>query len=787
MLLNAKELYRFDGFELDPVRRVLSRADEPILLTPKAFDVLAYLVLNPGRVVTKDELLKAIWPDSFVEEGNLAQYISSLRKAMGDKSSLIATISGRGYQFGAQVFTSQVLSEQAQDELPDARPGNNFVQRVRKRTGAIFKNSSPQQAPHALPAEAPARRSAAIRWSGVSLLAAALLALAAILAWKHFASPPQTRKVMVADFANTTGDPSFDRTLKRALEIDLEQSPYIDVMSEREAMSTLKLMGLNSSTAITPGIAKEICERSNRQVLLTGNIAPMGQEYLLTLQASDCASGKELAAAKAEAANKEKVLAALDSVVDHVRRELGESTQSLESYQVPIVDATTPSFEALESYSIGQNLDAQGNSEIEALPFYQRAVELDPQFAMAYSAIATEYYNLNEFNVASQYYRKAFELSDRVSAKEKLIIQAHYYCEGQKDVLQGIKVYWMWAGTYPHDWRPWVNLANEYTQLGQYAPAIAAGERAVEEAPNRGMAYSVLARAYKRANRFADAKSLALRAEQRGIDSSGLHSSLLQIAYAENDADALAHEIKWGENHNGGWYFLDIQAGAAAAAGEYKKAEELFRGAYEFAKNDNLAETAVDILLDQAQMEFEFGLPGASRATLGSLGRSDTTLPDLAILRAELGDTAFAENYLAEQSGNKHTGTHMAYLNLPLLRATLAMEHGKPLDAVAALEPARPYEMANYAVLTQRAAAYLKAGHPEMAVSDYQKILANLGVDPVSPLYPLAHLGLARAYAMENNQAASRGEYEKFFDMWKNADADIPILKQARIEYSRLK
>jgi len=787
MLLNAKELYRFDGFELDPIRRVLSRADEPVLLTPKAFDVLAYLVLNPGRVVTKDELLKAIWPDSFVEEGNLAQYISSLRKAMGDKSSLIATISGRGYQFGAQVFTAQVLSEQAQNELPDARPGNTMVQRVRKRTGAVFAHNSPEQAPLALPTSAPTRRNAAIRWGGVSLLAAALIALAAILAWKHYAPAQQVLKVMVADFANTTGDPSFDRTLKRALEIDLEQSPYIDVMSEREAMSTLKLMGRDSSSAITTGIAKEICERSNRQVLLTGNIASMGQDYLLTLQATDCASGKELAAAKAEAASKEKVLSALDSVADHVRKELGESTQSLESYQVPIIDATTPSFEALESYSIGQNLDAQGASEIEALPFYQRAVELDPQFALAYSAIATEYYNLNEFNVASQYYRKAFELSDRVSAKEKLIIQAHYYCEGQKDVLQGIKVYWMWAGTYPQDWRPWVNLANEYTQLGQYASAIAAGERAVEEAPSRGMAYSVLARAYKRANRFADAKSLALRAEQRGIDSSGLHSSLLQIAFAENDSDAVAREIKWGENHNGGWSFLDIQAGGAATAGEYKKAEEFFRGAYELAKNENLAETADDILLDQAQMELEFGLPDATRATLDRLGSSDTTSPDLAILRAELGDATFAENYLAEQSSKGNSGTHMAYVNLPLLRAALAMEHGKPLDAVAALEPARPYEMANYAVLSQRAEAYLKAGRPEMAVPEYQKILANPGVDPVSPLYSLAHLGLARAYALQNNQVASRGEYEKFFDLWKNADADVPILKQARIEYSRLK
>jgi tetratricopeptide (TPR) repeat protein len=261
----------------------------------------------------------------------------------------------------------------------------------------------------------------------------------------------------------------------------------------------------------------------------------------------------------------------------------------------------------------------------------------------------------------------------------------------------------------------------------------------------------------------------------------------MMIAFAENDQVALVREIKWGQAHNGGWYFLDNQAGGEAAAGHIKKMEELLRNAYESAKNENLNETADVILLDQAQMEFELGLPDSSRATLSHLGSSDTILPDFAILRAEFGDVAFAEHYLEEQSSKGNSGTHMAYVKLPLLRSVLATEQGRPLDAVAALEPARPYEMANYIVPTQRAAAYLKAGRPDLAVPEYQKILANPGIDPLSPLYPLAHLGLARAYAMENNQAASRREYEKFFDMWKNADADVPVLKQARAEYSRLK
>jgi DNA-binding winged helix-turn-helix (wHTH) protein/Flp pilus assembly protein TadD len=781
MSLTSRGLYRFDAFELDASTRVLTRNEVLIPLTPKTVDVLEYLVLNAGRIVMKDELLKAVWPNAFVEENNLTQHISALRKALADKSDWIVTYSGRGYQ-----FTAQVQLEYPVDSLPEGLPGDIFVQRVRERTHVVFEKSSPP-APLALPAGTPLRRRIAVWWMGVAVLATALIVLAIPPLWKHFAHPPQLRTVMVADFANTTGDATFDRTLKRALEIDLEQSPYIDVMSERESVSMLQQMGRNDSSAITPEIAKELCERSNLQVLLTGSIAPVGQEYLLMLEATDCASGKMLFGAKAEAPAKEKVLAALDSVANRVRHDLGESSQSLESYRVPIEKATTASLDALKSYSIGNSMSAQGKSETETLPFYQRAVELDPQFAMAYGAIATDYYNLNEFNLASQYYRKAYELSGRVSVKEKLEIQAHYYCEGQGDLLEGIKTYSMWTETYAHDWVPWVNLANVYTQLGEYTPAIAAGERAVLEAPGRAISYSVLARAYKRANRFADAKSVALRAVQRGNDSSGLHASLFQIAFAENDRDALSREIKWGENNNGGWYFLDIQAEASATAGEYSNSEGLFRKASETAESEDLSEAADDVLLDQAQMEFEFGLPSAARDTLSRLHNHGTTSLELAILRVQLGDTSVAQRYMAEHNPGTHSGTLMEYVDLPRLRAALAIERGKPLEAVAALEPAMPYELADYSVLMQRAGAYLQAGRPGMAVHDYLKVLANRGVDTVSALYPLAQLGLARAYAMENNKVVSRSEYEKFFNSWKDADADLPVLKQAHLEFARLK
>lgn len=805
MSLLLHDFYRFDEFELSRSRRALLRDGAPVPLLPKTFEVLSCLVRNPGRILAKEEILKTVWPESYVEENNLTQHISLLRKALADRSTYIVTIPGRGYQ-----FTATVVSENGAPRIPSMDIANAGIDaRIDTRTpknGSIAAPSAPnlssavfvdETAPpleFPLPAQeaaAPLRRRRIpllVTLSAAAVLLAALSATGVVL-WKHWMYPPQMRSVMVADFLNSTGDATFDHTLKRALEIELEQSPYINVMSEREAMGTLALMGRERDAAITGDLAREICERSNRQVLLTGTIHPVGREYLLTLEAAECATGRKLTSAKAEATAKEKVLAALDTVADRVRRGLGESTQSLESYQVPIMQATTASLDALRSYSIGQSLDAQGKSETEILPFYQRAVALDPHFAMAYGAMANEFYNLSEPTLASEFYKKAFELSDRVSARERLILEAHYYSEGLRDMEQGIATYRQWAATYPNDWVPWVDLANDYTQIGQYTPAIAAGRQALKIQPDRAINYSVLARALKHANQFAEARAVGLEAQRRGKDSAGLHASLFEMAAANRDANALAQETQWAANNgNGwyGWYFLFLRGEAAAAAGKHKQADDLFRNAWEAAERQRLEEAADHILVYQATVELSFGLPAHSRATLSRTRSADFHSPDFAIARAHLGDASVAQRFVSTNSADPHPGTLPANVDLPRVRATLAMEQGKPLDAVAALEPSRPYELASYTIPSELAEAWLKAGHPEFAVSEYQKILANQGVDPLSPLYPMAHLGMARAYFRQNKLAESRSEYERFFALWKEADSDLPLLSQARAEYARL-
>ncbi len=787
------DLYRFDVFELSRSRRILLRDGQPVSLLPKTFEVLACLVENPGRILPKEEILKAVWPESFVEENNLTQHISLLRKALADRARFIVTIPGRGYQFTATVIAEPAAATMP---LPDRRVADEALP---PKTDAPDRLTQAPQEQMQIPGAAQNAGPASLlplqrripRWAKLLVAAMLLAAISAagFYARERWTRTPELRKVLVADFSNSTGDATFDHTLKRALEIDLEQSPYIDVMGEREAVNTLALMGRSEDTILTPDVAREICERSNRQVLLTGTILPIGHEYLLTVEASNCVTGRKLAAAKAEAAAKEKVLAALDKVADRVRHGLGESSKSVESYEVPIVQATTASLDALRFYSIGQSMDAQGKNETEALPFYQHAVGLDPQFAMAYGAMANEYYNLSEPNLAAEFYQKAFDLSGHVSAKEKLVLEAHYYSEGIQDIERGINAYRQWTETYPNDWAPWIDLANNYTQIGQYTPATAAARQALKIQPDRAINYSVLVRALKCANQFAEARWVGLEAIRRGQDSAGLHSSLYEIAAAEHDASALSQEAQWAANHGSGWYgwyFNFLIAKSAAAAGKRKKAEVLFRSAWEAAQRENLPEAADRILLYEAATELNFGLPAVSRTTLDRMRSPDSDLPDVALVRADLGDLSAAERFVSAHSRETQTGTLLANVDLPRVRAKLAMKHGQPLDAVTALTSARPYELASYYVPSERAEAWVKAGHPELAVPEYQKILANPGVDPLSPLYPMAHLGLARAYLRQNRISESRGEYEHFFAQWKEADGDVPLLVQARAEYVRL-
>jgi eukaryotic-like serine/threonine-protein kinase len=776
-------IFQFGEFRIDPLERTLRRNDSAVTLQRRAFDVLLYLVQNPGRVVTKDELLKNVWPDAFVDENNLTQSISVLRKALDQRpgeNSYITTLPGRGYQFIVPVqVVRQPEGADQRRRAGDTAPGGSLMLQQRTVTTSIVTEEKHTQ-----------RRPSISRGAVFTILIAGLVAIffTATAVWKRLRPKPSVAAVVLADFVNSTGDVTFDRTLKRALEIDLEQSPYMNVLSERAGVSTLLFMGRKSDTPITADIGQEICERTNRQALLTGTISTIGNKYLVTLEASSCTTGKRLASAKAEARSKEQVLEALDTVAERVRRGLNESAESVQTYEVPLRVATTPSLEALRAYSIGKYLQSQGASRSDIMAAYQRAVELDPQFAMAYRELAVENVNSGQAAIGAQYYKKALDLSDHISAYEQLVIRAGYYAYGQRDMIAGIKAYQVLVSAYPQDVIGTANIMDEYVRLGQYGPAIAVGERAVKQFPTNPLIYENLAEAYKGAGRFEDCKKATLMAARVGRGETGLHLNLFEIALAEDDEPSLARETKWFETHEDGtsvWYFPSFRGGAAAVQGRYRQARDLFQGAYQNAERVKLPETADKILIDEATVEWKLGLLDASRTTLDRIHPADAGTPDYAQLRAELGDSSAAQAFVVAHN-SPSPDTLLTYVDLPRIRAVLALEHGKPQDAIAALELARPYEMRDYNIPSLRGEAFFKAGRPDKAIDEYKKILGNRGIDPSSVLYPLAYLGMARSYAALGNKEASRGQYEAFLKAWKNADRDLPILKDTNTELAKL-
>ena len=470
--------------------------------------MLTYLVANPGRVVTKEELLKAVWPESFVEESNLPGYISGLRKALTDRAGCIGTVPGLGYKFTA------IVEREVARAGPFPSAANFQVEEMRETTQVVIRERLA-----AAPKASFWTRSRIVGAVGVSVVAA-------LAAWRlrPQPAPEPPRQVVVADFLNTTRDPAFDNTLRSAVEIVLAQSPFMDVMSEREGVNTVQLMGLSKATLMTTDIGREVCERTNRQVLLTGTLSSMGQLYVLTLEATDCGSGKHLASAREEASTKEGVLDALDRAAETIRRGLHESEASLTTYKVPLRSETTPSLEALRAYSLGVYLYAQGELKTEGMADFRRAIELDPQFAMAYAELGVGNLYVGQTETAAECFKKAFELSGHVSPFEQLRIRAWYFALGQRNLIEGIKAYQLWAFTYPEDPSPPIDEVDAYMTLGNWDAALAVGEEARKQFSGYPVLHENLATIYRS---FESVRRL----QDSGIDSRAGGQRCSQSAY----------------------------------------------------------------------------------------------------------------------------------------------------------------------------------------------------------------------------------------------------------------
>jgi DNA-binding winged helix-turn-helix (wHTH) protein/tetratricopeptide (TPR) repeat protein len=482
-------IYRFGAFRVEPGARSLTRNEQPVPLTPKAFDLLLYMARNPGRLLTKEELLGAVWPDSIVEEGNLSQNVFLLRKALGETSKenrYILTIPGRGYQFVAPM----------EAEAPQV-----VVYAAHTQTTAVVEEEYFDGFPETLPDKLLTAKRRSRRWIWVGLAALAVMAGAGVIAYRAAQQPIPVghQEIVVADFVNHGKDPAFDLTLRKAVEIELGQSPHLSVLPPPKVAETLRMMGRQAAENLSEPVAREVCQRNSGQAVIAGEIVSVGSHYLVTLDALDCATGNAIWRAKAEATSKEDVLSSLDRATEQVRRQLGESPRSIKQFDVPIDQATTRSFDALVAYSKGTAILASSNAA-DAMPLLDRAIELDPKFALAYASRGSVLYNLQEFRRASEDYAKAYALSGGVSEKEKLRIAAVYYRNVDDDLERAADTYKVWTRLYPRDSAPWENLANVSIRMGRYRESVAAAREGLKLDPKSVLAYVALARAQKKAN-----------------------------------------------------------------------------------------------------------------------------------------------------------------------------------------------------------------------------------------------------------------------------------------------
>ena len=633
--------------------------------------------------------------------------------------------------------------------------------------------------------------------------AALILVAAAIGGTLYFRSRQATARltekdtIVLSDFDNKTGDAVFDDTLKQGLSVQLEQSPFLALVSERKVNETLKLMGRPAGDRLTPEVTREVCERTSSKAMLAGSIAGLGSQYVIGLKAVNCDTGDVLAEAQQQAAGKEAVLKALDAAAVSLRSKLGESLSSVQKYATPLEEATTPSLEALKAYSLGvKTFYAKGQTA--ALPFFKRAVDLDPNFAMAYSWTSAVYFNLNEVGRGAENGRKAYELRERVSERERLLIEGDYYVIATGELEKAVQTFELWQQTYPRDSLPYTNLGFVSMALGNWEKALEESREALRLAPNNAVNYLNLGIAYTTFNRLEEAEAVYKQAEERKLEAEMLLQSRYWLAFLKGDAAQMAQLVSAAMGKPG---FEDLLLAAQADTegwyGKLKNAHELTRRAMDSAQHNDAKETAATYQAAAALREVEVGNREQARAEANAAlklapNRDVRAIAALALARA--GDTAEAEKLAAELDKTFPLHTRVQRYWLPTIRAAVALQRKDPNRAIELLKVASTVELSyptNLAILLcpayLRGEAYLMLHDGNAAAAEFQKFIDHRGLVADFPWGALARVGLARAYAMQGDTAKARTAYQDFLTLWKDADPDIPILKEAKAEYANLK
>jgi predicted Ser/Thr protein kinase/Flp pilus assembly protein TadD len=594
--------------------------------------------------------------------------------------------------------------------------------------------------------------------------------------------------IVLADFDNKTGDAVFDDALKQALAVELGQSPFLNVLSDRRVSETLRMMGHPANERVTLDVGRELCLRTGSKALLGGTISSLGSHYLIDLSAVACATGDTLAQEEGEATSKEDVLKALSRTASSLRSKLGESLPSVQKFDVPI-EATTSSLEALKNYTMGIKVKGEKGSAA-SIPFLKRAIELDPNFPMAYTTLAICYGNLSQPSLALEYASKAYGLRDRANEREKLSISASYFmATGELD--KEAQTYELWMANYPHDDVPHNNLCVSYSELGQYDKGLGECLETMRLQPDDVSSYENLGLTYINLNRLDEAEATLNQALAHKLDGRNLRVNLYSLAFMRGDAAKMEQQVAWAADKSGVEdLFLSMQSDTEAYYGRMNKARDSSRRAVDSAVRADSKETAGLWLVNAAQREAELGNSALARqgvAAALALSSGQDVQEAAAIALARIGDAPRAKALAEDLEKTYPTNTLLKLYWIPTINAAIELKRGNASQALLDLEAPAPYELAtNLYPVYVRGQAYLLAHNGPAAVAEFQKMLDHKGIVLNFVTGSLAHLQIGRAYAMAGDTNKAKAAYQDFFTLWKDADSDVPLLKQAKAEYSKL-
>ena len=647
----------------------------------------------------------------------------------------------------------------------------------------------------------PVAKSTRFRWAAAA--ATVVVMGLAVGGWLFFSRKAHalTDKdtIVLADFTNSTSDPVFDGTLRQGLSVQLEQSPFLSIISEQQIQQTLQMMGQKPDAKLTPKIAGELCQRTASAAVLDGSITQVGTPYLLTVKAVNCSSGETLASTEAQASDKSHVLDALGKTASEIRNKLGESLSTVQKFDTPLEQATTPSLEALKAFSSGFQIHTTGDAA--AIPFYKHAIELDPNFALAYAWMGISFNDIGELSKDVESTRKAYDLRDRASEPEKYFITARFHKVVTGNLEKAEEALLLWIQAYPRSALPHIYLAGAiYPVTGQYAKAIEHGKEAIRLSPNFSPSYALPMFDYIALNRLDEAKTTYEQAIERKLKNGFFPLLLYQIAFLQNDTAGMARQVASSAGTPGveDW-LLGLEADTAAYSGRLRAAREFSRQAMDSAERAGEEEAAATYSAESGLREALFGNADAARRR-ASLAMKRPAGHDVqyvsALALAYAGDDRQAQALTAGLANGFPEATIVQYNYLPTLRAKLALSNGNASEALESLRAAAPYELGQttYSIyrctvmypVYVRGEAYLAEHQGAQAAAEFQKILDHRGIVLNEPIGALAHLGLARAYVMQADTAKAKTAYQDFLAQWKDADPDIPILVAAKSEYAKL-